>query len=218
MLGIINYCFHELKISLIHAGMQIMINATGSDVTAVEGDIDQQQICVETMGVGVLTTPVIVAFALSGDASMFYLIAVKVIITIRQHFSQYFFLCLYMSYFNTALADIQGFTVPILEAGVNDPSSCALFTILDDDILEGDHELTFTIFDFIPASEIAIRSPRAHVFTIKDNEGTHSSMYSACIPIYNCNHRFSCNCNARRNSLNEYLSLTIILQMPRWCS
>lgn len=72
--------------------MQIMINATGSDVTAVEGDIDQQQICVETMGVGVLTTPVIVAFALSGDASMFYLIAVKVII--RQHFSQYILLML----------------------------------------------------------------------------------------------------------------------------
>lgn len=60
-----------------------MINATGSDVTAVEGDIDQKQICVETMGVGVLTTPVIVAFALSGDASiLFYLILVIIVVKV----------------------------------------------------------------------------------------------------------------------------------------
>lgn len=79
----------------------------------------------------------------------------------------------FILHFNTctALADIQGFTAAILEAGVNDPSSCALFSILDDDILEGDQELTFTIFGFLPLTRIAITSPSAHVFTIVDNEG-----------------------------------------------
>lgn len=51
-----------------------MINVADSDVTAAEGDVDQQQICVETVGVGVLTTSVIVAFALSGEASMTFLL------------------------------------------------------------------------------------------------------------------------------------------------
>ena len=60
-----------------------MINTTGSDVTAVEGDIDQQQICVETMGVGVLTTPVIVAFALSGDASILFYLPYNIIIAVK---------------------------------------------------------------------------------------------------------------------------------------
>ena len=87
-------------------------------------------------------------------------------------------------YFNTAFTDIQGFTAPMLQAGVNDPSSCALFTILDDDLLEGDHELTFTIFGFTPTAEIAIGNPRAHVFTIMDNEGSSSTMYSVTLYTY----------------------------------
>ena len=92
----------------------------------------------------------------------------------------------------------------MLQAGVNDPSSCALFTIVDDDLLEGDHELTFTIFGFTPMTEIDIGSPRAHVFTIVDNEGIPLVLCTLpyCIPITlnYCYHRFSCNCNARRSS------------------
>lgn len=47
-----------------------MINTTGSDITALEGDTNQQRLCVQTEGVGVLNTPVTVAFGLSGEASI----------------------------------------------------------------------------------------------------------------------------------------------------